>query len=377
MHVAILSLLSQSITATAIGGTEIFTYHLIEQLIKNNITVTLYCAKDSKTAAQHHVEICDPSLPKETVANMQLVYPYTVVQINRFIEDAKHKKFDLVHANFYKTFLLSARADQVPIPILYTVHGDFLNYPEISAAYEHIGFKDNEHYAYVSHNAQDHGLIKHNSHVIHNGIPLNRFPESTESNQNKLLWLSRLDPAKGALEAIEVATKTQKSLMLSGFIDKKKFPDYFDSNIKPHLNQFIEFQEGSSASNKIGLYQQAKAFLFPIQWEEPFGLVFLEAMACGTPIITYARGASAEIVKDGVGGFLVNPSADDIRGNWIVKKTGREGLQEAVERIYALSPAEYTTMRKACRAQVEKYFTIDHMTRQYIDLYNKISQKNS
>jgi len=372
MNIAILSLLSQPISKQAVGGTEIFTNQLVEGLVKQGHTISLYCSTGSQTAAQNHIYICDPHLPKETVANIQLVYPYTLLQIKTLMSDIETKKYDIVHVNFYKTFLMSAFAKDLKIPIVFTVHGDYFNYPEMYEVYSKIGQSANEHYIYVSNNALARGLVKQNASIIHNGIDMADFPPSFLGNQQELLWLSRLDPVKGAVEAMEIARKTKRPLRLSGFVDRKKFPDYYEQQVKPHLNENIIYEDSGTPGHKQQLYQQSKAFLFPIQWEEPFGLVFLEAMASGTPIITYAKGAAPEIIKDGVTGFLVNSADTDIRGEWIIKKTGLEGLQEAVEQLYSLSADDYIAMRKACRAHVEMNFSTKIMAEKYEQMYQKV-----
>jgi glycosyltransferase involved in cell wall biosynthesis len=98
----------------------------------------------------------------------------------------------------------------------------------------------------------------------------------------------------------------------------------------------------------------------------------IEAMACGTPIVAYARGSVPEVVVDGETGFIVNTTNEDIRGDFIIKKTGIEGLCEAVNRIYAMPRDEYMLMRRKCRMRVEEHFTSDKMASNYIDLYKKV-----
>lgn len=100
-----------------------------------------------------------------------------------------------------------------------------------------------------------------------------------------------------------------------------------------------------------------------------------EALSAGTPIVAYARGSTTEIIDDGQTGFLVNPSAQETRGKWIITKTGIEGLCEAVERIYALPHAEYEAMRMACRKSAEKYFSIQRMVDEYITLYKDLHRQ--
>lgn len=121
---------------------------------------------------------------------------------------------------------------------------------------------------------------------------------------------------------------------------------------------------------------RAKCVLFPIKWEEPFGMVMIEAMACGTPVIAYARGSVPEVIKDGVTGLIVNQNEAEKRGNWIIKKTGIDGLCEAIEKIYGLSPAAYLKMRQNCRKQVEDNFSAEKMVVRYEGVYSEILTSN-
>ena len=139
-----------------------------------------------------------------------------------------------------------------------------------------------------------------------------------------------------------------------------------DRKIVFHLG-FLEQKE------LVSYYQNAKLFLFPIEWEEPFGLVMIEAMAAGTPIVAFARGSVPEVIKDGETGFIVNSSDEDKRGDWIVKKVGIDGLCEAVERIYSMPKDHYRQMRKNCRGHVEKFFTIEKMIDNYEMVYKQIT----
>jgi glycosyltransferase involved in cell wall biosynthesis len=119
-------------------------------------------------------------------------------------------------------------------------------------------------------------------------------------------------------------------------------------------------------------YGGSRLTLFPIQWEEPFGLVMTESMATGTPVIAFARGSVPEVMKDGETGFIINPSDNDIRGNWLIKKTGVEGLIEAINKIYDMPANEYLKMRKNCRKHVEQKFSMEKMVDSYEDVYKKI-----
>jgi glycosyltransferase involved in cell wall biosynthesis len=372
MRIGIAGIITKKIEENALGGTEDFTYLLVDGLVKRGHEVTLYCAKGSKTPAQHQIEICNGEDALGEESNLHFVYPYTLLEIKAILSDIKEKKFDILHVNFLKTFLMSYFANQVDIPILYTMHRDFMARPKIYEVYEKIGFSPKEHFVYVSKKAQDLSLLRTNSEYIYNGIDTLKFPFSQKNDQSKFLWLSRVDELKGSSQAIKACFEAKVSLILSGIIDRIKYQSFFDQEIEPYLTNEIVFEEHSSFERKLELYQNAKAFLFPIQWEEPFGLVLIEAMACGTPVVAFARGAIPEIVKDGETGFIVNSSNNDIRGDWIIKKTGIEGLVEAIQKVNSLSQQEYSKMRQACRRRVEDNFTIEKTVENYENEYKKI-----
>jgi len=192
-----------------------------------------------------------------------------------------------------------------------------------------------------------------------------------------MVLTGRIKPEKGFEQAMEVAQLTQRKLILSGDVrasQEKYFYDIIQPKIKinPNLIHFFGFVNHSMMDS---FFERGKLMLFPIQWEEPFGLVMVEAMATGTPVVAFARGAVPEVIKDGVTGLIVNPSDKDIRGNWLIKKTGIAGLCEAVEKIYAMPKAEYQQMRRNCRQHVEANFTVEKMVAGYEKVYQKVLEQ--
>lgn len=189
------------------------------------------------------------------------------------------------------------------------------------------------------------------------------------------MFCGRIHPTKGVGLAIEAAMKLKKKLLLVGSIGYSHM-DYFNNEIKPYINGDVSLVENISEKTSIAkLYGSSKLFIFPIQYEEPFGLVMIEAMATGTPVVAFARGSVPEVVKDGETGFIVNPSDDDIRGDWVIKKTGLEGLCEAVEKIYTMPEDQYRAMRRACRTHVEANFTVERMVDGYEKVYQEVLSK--
>lgn len=375
MHIAIVGVITKPINSHPFGGTEAFTYLLVKGLVERGNKVTLYCAEGSETQAQEHVFICDPEESRKTESNVEFVYPYTLLEVRKVMEDVKRKKFDILHINILKTFMFSFFMDEFKLPVIHTIHRDFFNNSHIFDIYKKIGFHDNEHFIFVSKNAYNLNLYKKNTSWIHNGIDTDLYSFQARPKDDYLLWLSRIDPLKGPKEAMIVASETNRKLILSGDIDRKKYQEYFDQELKPIIDKnknLISYEKAQSLERGKELYMNAKAFVLPINWEEPFGFVTTEAMASGTPVISFARGASPEIIQDGETGFLVNYSEDDKRGDWIVKKTGIQGLKEAVERMYSMPTNDYLQMRKNCRDRVVQNFTYKKMAENYEKMYKSI-----
>lgn len=369
MKIAVAGVITKKITSHPLGGTEAFTYLLVNGLVKKGHEVTLYCAKGSETDA-NQVEICEAEEAMGEQSNVEFVYPYTLLEVKRIIEDIQKEKFDLLHVNFLKTFMLSFFADQIKIPIIYTMHRNFFNSQKFLDVYEKIGFHSNESYVFVSQNAQGKSLLKNNTYVIYNGIDINGYSYS-DKKTDEFFWLSRIDPLKGPKEAILASQVAKEKIRLVGDIDRKKYQEYFDTELKPLFSKDIVYEKPTTFERKVELYQNAKAFIFPIQWEEPFGLVMAEAMSCGTPVIAYNRGSVSELVRDGVTGFVIDPDDQDRpnKGSWIIKKQGVEGLKEAMQRIGEIDP-------KNCRKHIEENFTVEKMVENYGRLYREIIGKN-
>lgn len=187
-----------------------------------------------------------------------------------------------------------------------------------------------------------------------------------------MFWIGRINPKKGVIEAAKVASSTGRKLSLMGYVEPG-YEEYLKKLNHSLDSAFVSLTEGFISRAEIHkLISKSKLFLNPILWEEPFGLVMIEAMASGTPVVAFARGSVPEIVKDGETGFIVNHSDTDIRGEFAIKKTGIEGLCEAVERIYALDSDNYQKMRSASRKHVEENFSVQKMVESYNLEYKKI-----
>ena len=273
--------------------------------------------------------------------------------------------FDIIHS--HAEHVLLPFIDDISIPVVSTIHGAgfmprektiFQSYP-------------NAIFIALSEGAKRALPYIHFSYVVHNGI---RFDETVynpnPSSPACLIWMGRFSENKGVLDAIDAAKKARETLFLVGFEEKGQ-EEYFEK-VK-HLvdglgvriiDKFIGKQK------KYSFLGNAKAFLFPIHWEEPFGLMMPEAMACGTPVIAYNRGSVSDIVKDGFTGFIIDPDSEDRpgKGTWVIKRQGIEGLVEAIKRIGEID-------RAACRKHVADNFTVEKMVEGYEKVYQEIMDK--
>jgi len=185
--------------------------------------------------------------------------------------------------------------------------------------------------------------------TIYHGLPLERYQLNLSPN-NYFLWLSKIAPEKGVAEAIEVAKLTGENLIISGNI-LPEYGDYFNFRIKPLIDgKQIQFVGAADFNKKIELIKNAKGFIFPVKRPEPFGLVVIESMACGTPVIAFKEGAMPELIEDKKTGFLVG------------------SIEEACQAVKKIK----TISRNECRNHVKENFNLKRMVNRYEKLYKKI-----
>ncbi len=373
MKIALVSPIEETVPPELYGGIEWIIYFLARELPKYNHEVHLLTTNNSPRLGNYKIiPIFKQSIrrisPFKDDLKTREVAKFIAV-FNAF-EYISQESFDVVHNHANWRFLLFQKLFKDKF--LTTLHGP-LNYE-----YQNLVFKEYKDSFYVSiSNNQRKDLPELNFiKTIYNAIDIDQFDFKEKNSDNYLLFFARFSPEKGPDDAIIVAKKTKKKLIIGAKIDKND-QHYFNQLIDEINHPLIEFHGEIDIRKRVSYYQNAKVLLAPIKWEEPFGLMFTEAMATGTPVITYARGSVPEIIKDGITGYIVNSSPIDNRGNWIIKKTGIDGLCEAVERIYSMPEKEYQEMRYNCRKHVEKYFTVDRMVDEYIKVYQEVIKKNS
>ena len=374
MKVALIAPVEETVPPRKYGGTEWIVYHIANGMGKKGHQVDLYASGDSDKEPLYNLI---PVVPKsirtlpEIGSDTKIRETTKLLALVDTIQMLKKQQYDVIHNHASWRFLLfSSFLNQ---KVVTTHHGP------LSADYQNIVFKRNKDHYHVSiSNNQRKDLPQLNFvNTIYNGIDLALFPfdeNKIPDARSGMIFLARLSPEKGAIEAAKVAHMVKRKLLIAAKVDLVD-QSYYEK-CKPFIdNVYVTFRGEIGHDERSQLLQSARCLFVPIQWEEPFGLMFTEAMASGTPVITFARGSAPELIKDGETGFLVNSSDDMKRGNWIIKKTGIEGLCEAVERIYAMPEDQYRVMRKACRIHVTNNFTVEKMVDEYEKAYYKVLEK--
>jgi glycosyltransferase involved in cell wall biosynthesis len=231
------------------------------------------------------------------------------------------------------------------MPVVTTIHGPFND--ELSEIYGRIA-KDVPIIAISNAQhapAPDIPVAK----VIHHGLDAADFPFS-EKPDDYVLFLGRMSPEKGAHRAMEAAWKADVPLIMAAKMREPWEFEYFDTYVKPYLNDRIRYYGEVPHEHKLELLAGARALLFPIRWNEPFGMVMIEALACGTPVLAFPEGAAPEVVEHGRTGFLCHDIGD---------------MAEAIERVGELD-------RKLCRQAVEGYFSTDRMVADHLELFEDV-----
>ena len=336
LRIAVLSPVWFAVPPTGYGGIELVVSLLADGLAEAGHEVTLFASGDSLTKAK--LSFIFEEAPSELIGR-------TLPEMRHaFACYTRADEFDVI--NDHSGIPAAALGGLLETPVLHTVHGP-LDTLEAQHAYESI--------AKVSPSV---GLISISENqrrpmpdlpwaaTIPNAIDLSLYPCKPHPGEY-LLFLGRFSPDKGAHRAIAVAMELGLPLKMAGKNREPKERQYFAEYVEPHLGNGIEYLGEVTHGEKVELLQDARATLFPIEWEEPFGLVMIESMACGTPVIATRHGAVPEVIDDGRSGIIV----ENIRE-----------MAESLGRADELDPME-------CRAYVEERFAPERMVRDYLDAY--------
>jgi glycosyltransferase involved in cell wall biosynthesis len=339
MHIAQVAPLTEAIPPKLYGGTERVVSWLTEELIALGHDVTLFASGDSITSAK--LEAAWPRALRldGAVRDPNALHMMMLERVYRRAGD-----FDILHCHLdYYPFSLFSRQ---PTPFLTTLHGR-LDLPEHQPVFDTFSSVP----VVSISDSQRRPLPQANwVRTVYHGLPM-RLLEPKPIKPNYFAFLGRIAPEKGIDRAVRIAQHCGVPLKVAAKVDKAD-QDYYDEQIKPLLQSGnIEFIGEISDKEKPEFLSGAIALLFPIDWPEPFGLVMIEAMACGTPVIAFNRGSVSEIIEDGLTGFVV----EDING-----------AIGAVDRLGHLSRAKV-------RRRFEERFTSRRMAQDYLSVYRSLS----
>jgi glycosyltransferase involved in cell wall biosynthesis len=343
MRIAQVAPLYESVPPKYYGGTERVVSYLTEELVREGHNVTLFASGDSETRARL-VAACRRSLRLDKHCVDQMAHH--IVMLEQVFQRAD--EFDVVHFHIdYLHFPLSRRQ---PIADITTLHGR-LDIPDLVPLYQE--FRDMPVVSISTAQREPLAFANWQATVYH-GIPEDLYRFRAEPG-SYLAFLGRISPEKRVDRAIEIARRVAMPLRIAAKVDWVD-KEYFDALVQPLLrDSLVEFVGEIGEGEKDEFLGNAYALLFPIDWPEPFGLVMIEAMACGTPVIAYRSGAVPEVMEEGHTGFIVKELEDAV---------------EAVRRVPRLS-------RARCREVFEKRFTAARMATDYLQVYKRIIKHKS
>lgn len=336
MRIAQLAPLDEAVPPKRYGGTERVVSWLTEELVRRGHEVTLFASGDSHTAAELVPVVARAARPNGDVDSLSA----RMLQLGLLARRAQ--RFDVVHSHID----LFGFPGLVDLPALSTMHGRLdvgLYGPLLRTFARHpvVSISDAQRVP-----VPDAGWIG----TVYHGLPLDEYPY-TEARGDYLCFVGRMSPEKRPHVAIDIARRVGARLVLAAKVDHVD-REYFEAMVRPRLREpGIEFVGELGEDDKVELMRHARALLFPILWPEPFGLVMIEALACGTPVLTRRCGSTPEVIADGVVGFVCDSDRE---------------LERAVLEVDRIE-------RRRCRLHVEERFSAARMAHDYERLYERVA----
>lgn len=336
MRIAHVAPLFESVPPKLYGGTERIISYLTEELVALGHDVTLFASGDSKTSA-HLIPIAQQGLRLDhKIADPLALHFFMLEQVAKLADE-----FDMIHFHIdYLHFGISRRMNyehvttlhgRLDVPEIIKVHEEFSEMPLIS----------------ISNSQRKPMLARNWLATVYHGLPINLY-NFNSTPEPYLAFLGRVSPEKRLDRAIQIAEVSGVPLKIAAKVDKAD-REYFNAKIAPLIKRtnLVEFLGEVNDHEKQDFLGNASALLFPIDWPEPFGIVMIEAMACGTPVIAYPQGSVPEVIREGVSGYMVS------------------NLVDAVKRVHEL----HRFNRYNCRMEFENRFTSSLMAQNYIKVY--------
>jgi glycosyltransferase involved in cell wall biosynthesis len=338
VRIAIIAPAWFAVPPTRYGGIEWVVSILADGLVDDGHEVTLFAAGDSQTKARLVTSYDDPPSMRIGLALPDLHHALTCF--------ANADQFDLI--NDHSGPLSAALGGASAAPVCHTVHGPLTGEP-------------GDVYSLIDRVSPSVGLISISDHqrtplpdinwlaTCHNAIAMDAYPFH-ESDEGYLLFLGRMSPDKGAHNAVRVAAEMGLPMILAGKMHDVAEREHFKANVEPFLSDDIRYVGEVSHDEKVRLLQRARATVFPIQWPEPFGLVMVESMACGTPVLATRLGAVPEVVEHGRSGLVVDTITE---------------MAACIPALLALDPVDV-------RAVAEERFSATRMVDAYERAYERL-----
>jgi glycosyltransferase involved in cell wall biosynthesis len=340
VKIAQIAPLVESVPPKLYGGTERVVSWLTEELVRQGHDVTLFASGDSQTSATLHA-VVPRALRLDGIHNS---LTYNIIMLDQAA--SRMDEFDVLH--FHIDFFHYPMFRNMAHKTLTTLHGrqDLPELPDIYRAFPHmplVSISDNQRLPLPPVNWMG---------TVYHGLPVAQFHDGGGKG-GYLAFLGRICPDKGPVEAIEIARRAGMKLKIAAKVDPVD-QKYFDDVIHPLIQKspHVEFIGEINDSQKQEFLGNAAALLFPICWPEPFGLVMIESMACGTPVVAFACGSVPEIMEDGLTGFVVK----DV-----------DGAAQALGRLGELN-------RATIRARFEERFSVRAMARDYVKIYRQLAE---
>lgn len=351
MNIALVAPVMGPIPPKKYGGIELIVDELAHGLAEHGHAVTVFCSGESAIAGDGITRVETSPYPTREHPSENRDWERKQLEIVL----ARQYEFDVIHLHYEPLvcrFEINGKQvnllDSFEVPVVLTFHNttditaNIAYYKNTPALYRHS-------MVFVSENQRSRLAFFPNTSVIYNGLPVESFPLETEKD-NYLLFLGRITPTKGLPEAILVARATNTPLYIVAKVDPVD-QKYYETEITSQIDgELIRYLGEADFDTKVAYLKKARCLLFPIQWEEPFGLVMVEALACGTPVIAFRRGSVPEIIQDGVNGYIAE-TVEQMVGD--------------VARLGALSP-------ELCRQSVEKRFSVERMVGEYEKVFTSL-----
>lgn len=337
MRIAMISTPCVAVPPKDYGGTELVVFELVEGLVERGHEVSLFATGDSNTRANLHWLFPEAQWPPSWLTEVN--------HISWALSQLANEQYDIIHA--HSASALAFRRFMPARPMIYTIHHE--QEPELSEFYEH--FQDVVYIA-ISYNQKRLETRLRHCEVIHHGLDPGRF-ECADKASDYVCFVGRFSEVKGPHLAIDVAAQAGVTIRVAGQVhppDREFAARELEHRlVQPH----VKFDGALGASQKKEFFRDARALLAPIDWEEPFGLIFIEAMLSGCPPVAFPRGSVPELIESGITGFVVQTTDE---------------MAELIRPGGVLDSFD----RHRCRARAVKRFSRDRFVSDHLRLYERV-----